>query len=117
MTVAKLDEMKDLKSPEMKVKWRAFCEEFKHVEDYSFATLIRLDSRYKYCIISRVWVAHQKVALPLALALITKIVSGAQLSAHFKKKSGAHISAQTEENALIFALIFAHEWKIWVLSF
>ena len=47
MTVAKLDEMKDLKSPEMKEKWRGFCEEFKHVEDYSFATLIRLDSRWE----------------------------------------------------------------------
>ena len=46
MDVGKLEEMADLKSPDMKTKWRAFCEEFKHVEDYSFATLIRLDSRY-----------------------------------------------------------------------
>ena len=45
MNVAKLEEMEDLKSADMKAKWRAFCEEFKHVEDYSFATLIRLDSR------------------------------------------------------------------------
>ena len=46
MKVAALEEMKDLKSEGMKSKWRAFCEEFKHVEDYSFATLIRLNSRY-----------------------------------------------------------------------
>ena len=46
MNVAKLNEMDDLKSNEMKAKWRSFCEEFKHVEDYSFATLVRLDSRY-----------------------------------------------------------------------
>ena len=45
MNVAKLNEMDDLKSNEMKAKWRSFCEEFKHVEDYSFATLVRLDSR------------------------------------------------------------------------
>lgn len=45
MNVAKLKEMEDLKSPEMKAKWRTFCEDFKHVDDYSFATLIRLDSR------------------------------------------------------------------------
>lgn len=45
LKVAKLEEMKDLKSAEMKAKWRGFCDEFKHVEDYSFATLIRLDSR------------------------------------------------------------------------
>ena len=45
MNVAALEEMKDLKSEEMKSKWRAFCEEFKHVEDFSFATLIRLNSR------------------------------------------------------------------------
>lgn len=48
MNVAKLHEMDDLKSPDMKIKWRAFCEEFKHVEDYSFATLIRLDSSEEY---------------------------------------------------------------------
>merc|ERR1711860_440763 len=30
MNVAALEEMKDLKSEEMKSKWRAFCEEFKH---------------------------------------------------------------------------------------
>ena len=47
MNVAKLNEMDDLKSNEMKAKWRSFCEEFKHVEDYSFATLVRLDSRYE----------------------------------------------------------------------
>merc|ERR1719219_3144044 len=32
----------------MKSKWRAFCEEFKHVEDFSFATLIRLNSSQDY---------------------------------------------------------------------
>ena len=45
MNVAKLNETADLKSEEMKKKWRAFCEEFNYVEDYSFATLVRLDSR------------------------------------------------------------------------
>ena len=45
MNVAKLDETADLKSEEMKKKWRAFCEEFNYVEDFSFATLVRLDSR------------------------------------------------------------------------
>ena len=50
MNVAKLDELNDLKSAEMKTKWRNFCEKFKHVEDYSFATLIRLDSRYLHTI-------------------------------------------------------------------
>ena len=50
MNVGNLEEMKDLKSTEMKAKWRPFCEEFKHVEDYSFATLIRLDSRYEIVI-------------------------------------------------------------------
>ena len=45
MNVGLLREMEDLKSTEMKAKWRGFCEEFKHVEDFSFATLIRLDSR------------------------------------------------------------------------
>ena len=48
MNVAALEEMKDLKSEEMKSKWRAFCEEFKHVEDFSFATLIRLNSSQDY---------------------------------------------------------------------
>eukprot|EP00093_Oithona_nana_P001547 01547.XXX_3618_4228_1 [CDS] Oithona nana genome sequencing. len=48
LKVAKLEEMKDLKSAEMKAKWRGFCDEFKHVEDYSFATLIRLDSSQDY---------------------------------------------------------------------
>jgi len=48
MNVAKLNEMDDLKSNEMKAKWRSFCEEFKHVEDYSFATLVRLDSSEDY---------------------------------------------------------------------
>ena len=48
MNVAALEEMKDLKSEEMKSKWRAFCEGFKHVEDFSFATLIRLNSSQDY---------------------------------------------------------------------
>lgn len=46
MDVANMKEMSDLKSPEMKEKWRSFCDDFKHVEDYSFATLIRLNSRF-----------------------------------------------------------------------
>ena len=28
--------------------WRAFCEGFKHVHDFSFATLLRLDSTQDY---------------------------------------------------------------------
>lgn len=38
-----------LKSEHAKVKWRDFCEEFKNIiEDYSFGTLIRLDSTKEY---------------------------------------------------------------------
>ncbi|XP_076175167.1 protein PBDC1 [Ptiloglossa arizonensis] len=34
----------ELKSPESKMKWRPFCEQFKGlVEDYSFGTLLRAD--------------------------------------------------------------------------
>ena len=29
-------------------KWRKFCDEFKDLEDYSFATLLRLDSSQDY---------------------------------------------------------------------
>ena len=29
-------------------KWRPFCDSFKHVEDFSFATLLRLDSTLDY---------------------------------------------------------------------
>ena len=38
----------DLKSESAKKKWRDFCEEFKHVEDYSFASLLRLDAALDY---------------------------------------------------------------------
>ena len=48
MKVDVLDEMKDLKSDSMKKRWREFCEAHKDVEDYSFATLIRLDSSGEY---------------------------------------------------------------------
>ena len=48
MKVEVLDEMEDLKSDAMKKRWRNFCEAHKHVEDYSFATLIRLDSSGEY---------------------------------------------------------------------
>ena len=48
MKVDVLDEMKDLKSDAMKKLWRQFCEAHKHVEDYSFATLLRLDSSGEY---------------------------------------------------------------------
>lgn len=40
--------MVDLKSEKMKAEWREFCEEFKHVNDFNFATLIRLDSTKDY---------------------------------------------------------------------
>ena len=42
------DEVADLKSTESKAKWREFCEAFKHVEDYNFATLLRLDASLDY---------------------------------------------------------------------
>ena len=48
MPIAKLDEQKHLKSPEMKEKWRSFCNGFKHVEDFSFGCLLRLDSQGEY---------------------------------------------------------------------
>ena len=48
MKVDVLDEMKDLKSDAMKKQWREFCEAHKHVEDYSFATLLRLNSSGEY---------------------------------------------------------------------
>lgn len=39
----------DLKSDESKAKWRPFCEEFKdEVEDYNFASLLRIDSSKDY---------------------------------------------------------------------
>ena len=48
MKVDVLDEIKDLKSDAMKKRWREFCEAHKDVEDYSFATLLRLDSSGEY---------------------------------------------------------------------
>jgi len=48
MKVDVLDEMKDLKSDAMKKRWREFCEAHKDVEDYSFATLLRLNSFGEY---------------------------------------------------------------------
>jgi len=48
MDVTLLDEQRDLKSPQMKEKWRQFCNEFKHVEDFSFGCLLRLDSAGEY---------------------------------------------------------------------
>ncbi|TRY76413.1 hypothetical protein TCAL_00038 [Tigriopus californicus] len=47
LNVAKLSES-DLKSDEAKKKWRDFCEHFKAVDDYSFATLLRLDCAGDY---------------------------------------------------------------------
>ncbi|XP_053639009.2 uncharacterized protein [Cherax quadricarinatus] len=39
----------DLKSPDAKEKWRPFCMAFeKEIEDYSFATLVRIDSEDEY---------------------------------------------------------------------
>merc|ERR1739848_935901 len=48
MRVDVLDEIKDLKSDALKKRWREFCEAHKDVEDYSFATLLRLDSSGEY---------------------------------------------------------------------
>ncbi|KAG0714858.1 Protein PBDC1 [Chionoecetes opilio] len=48
LSVAKLKE-EDLKSPAAKEKWRPFCMKFeKEVEDYSFATLVRIDPFDEY---------------------------------------------------------------------
>lgn len=38
----------DLKSGNNKEKWRKFCDEFKDLDDFSFATLLRLDSDKDY---------------------------------------------------------------------
>ena len=38
----------DLKSEGAKKAWREFCEGFKHVDDYSFAQLLRLDAEKDY---------------------------------------------------------------------
>merc|ERR1719507_1329082 len=48
MKVNVLNEIEDLKSDAMKKQWREFCEAHKHVEDYSFATLLRVDSSGEY---------------------------------------------------------------------
>ncbi|XP_063879145.1 protein PBDC1-like [Scylla paramamosain] len=46
--IEKLNE-EDLKSPTAKEKWRPFCMKFeKEVEDYSFATLVRIDCQDEY---------------------------------------------------------------------
>ncbi|XP_018398705.1 PREDICTED: protein PBDC1 [Cyphomyrmex costatus] len=48
MKVDTVDE-EELKSPEGKIKWRFFCEQFKDVvEDYSFGTLLRADCTGDY---------------------------------------------------------------------
>ncbi|KAK2703627.1 protein PBDC1-like [Artemia franciscana] len=58
----------ELKSAESKEKWRPFCESFKDlVEDFNFATLLRLDAHQDYseantCIVPRV----QFLAIELA---------------------------------------------------
>jgi len=48
LSVAKMDEQRDLKCPEMKEKWRNFCNGFKHVEDFSLGCLVRLDAEGEY---------------------------------------------------------------------
>lgn len=47
MDVKVLDE-NSLKGYTGKCRWREFCERFKHIEDYSFGTLIRLDCTLDY---------------------------------------------------------------------
>jgi hypothetical protein len=42
------DEMSDLKDEKVKAEWRQFCDEFKDVSDFNFATLVRLDSSKDY---------------------------------------------------------------------
>jgi len=41
-------EVDGLKSSVAKEKWRTFCEEMKSLEDFSFATLLRLNARGEY---------------------------------------------------------------------
>ena len=84
MKVELLDEMRDLKSDTMKKRWRAFCEEMKHVEDYSFATLIRLNSKGEYEEANSVIVTKiQFYAIELAR---NREGHNASIRSHFKPK-------------------------------
>lgn len=38
----------EMKSPEGKAKWRAFCEKFNEIADYNFGTLLRLKANEEY---------------------------------------------------------------------
>lgn len=41
----------DIKSPEEKIKWREYCEEYKEnrsVGDYNYGTILRLDATQDY---------------------------------------------------------------------
>ena len=57
-----------LKTPEAKEIWRTFCENYKEtVEDYNYATLIRLDSALDYSEANSIIVPRvQFLALELA---------------------------------------------------
>jgi len=47
LNVAKFSE-DDIKSSKAKAEWREFCERWKHLEDYSLGSLLRLDSSGDY---------------------------------------------------------------------
>jgi len=47
LNVAKFSE-DDIKSTKAKAEWREFCERWKHLEDYSLGSLLRLDSSGDY---------------------------------------------------------------------
>ncbi|XP_050396470.1 protein PBDC1 [Patella vulgata] len=38
----------ELKSAEAKIKWRAFCESFKDMDDYNYGSLLRIDCKKDY---------------------------------------------------------------------
>lgn len=44
MSVGVLDEEKDFKSENAKVRWRKFIENFNKLDDYNFGTLLRADA-------------------------------------------------------------------------
>lgn len=45
---AKVIDEEWMKSKVGKERWRLFCEEFKHIEDYNFGTLLRTDASGEY---------------------------------------------------------------------
>lgn len=58
----------EIKSPEAKAQWRAFCENYKEtVEDYNYGTLLRLDCGRDYSAANSIVVPRvQFLAIELA---------------------------------------------------